>query len=139
MPEQQYEIVEWFPKCKVTRLMVQASPGVLPGAELLCSRHIYVGKTMFDSKLIKKLIEECGATVWPRDCIMKKKKVNVSKQLLLILQFMNIIFFLIQVCENAESATLIIGTEADEKIPTVIENWLFDCIEQFKGNVTLTM
>jgi hypothetical protein len=43
------------------------------------------------------------------------------------------------VCENAESATLIIGTEADEKIPTVIENWLFDCIEQFKGNVSLTM
>ncbi|CAO3685879.1 unnamed protein product [Umbelopsis ramanniana] len=98
LPEQQYEIVEWFPKCKVTRLMVQASPGVLPGAELLCSRHIYVGKTMFDSKLIKKLVEDCGATV----------------------------------CDNAESATLIIGTEADEKIPTVIENWLFDCIEQFK-------
>jgi hypothetical protein len=90
LPEQPYEIVEWFPKGKVTRLMVQASPGVLPGAELLCSRHIYVGKTMFDSKLIKKLIEECGATVWPRDCI---KKVKVSKQRLLILQFMNISIF----------------------------------------------
>jgi hypothetical protein len=71
LPEQQYEIVEWFPKCKVTRLIAQERTGVLPGAKLLCSRHIHVGKTLFDSKLIRKLMEECGASVRPRVHVRK--------------------------------------------------------------------
>lgn len=63
VPEQDFEITNWYPKCAHTRLLAEKSSETLPGAKLLTSRKIYVGQTMFDSKLITKLTEECGASV----------------------------------------------------------------------------
>jgi hypothetical protein len=61
VPEEDYEIIDWYPKCTHTRIL--ASTGSLPGATLLTSRRIYIGKTMFDRQLVQKLTSECGATV----------------------------------------------------------------------------
>jgi hypothetical protein len=52
------------------------------------------------------------------------------------LLYLNLAFFFaffFQICDSLDSAALIIACEPDANIPTVIENWLFDCIEQFEG------
>lgn len=61
VPEKDYEIIDWYPKCSHTRIL--AAAGTLPGVTLLKSRRIYIGKTMFDRQLVLKLTSECGATV----------------------------------------------------------------------------
>lgn len=77
VPEQDFEIIDWYPKCAHARLLAEKAAPASPGAKLLSSRRIYVGQTIFDCKLIKKLAGESGALVSSLNIVKKVGQVFI--------------------------------------------------------------